>query len=237
MGLGIEDRLKQLLPARVYYPYKIAKLRRAGEPELGILRQLAPADCVAIDVGANRGCYSYALSHIARKVEAFEPHPALAAFMRRKLGANVCVHEVALSNRAGVAELHIPHDKSGADTHLCSSLRKPDSSSSYSKISVRLATIDEFSFDDVGFIKIDVEGCDLDVIEGAQRTIAQLRPVLLVELLTPAHDDPIAAIEKISQSFNYDARVMGNDRLVDARSALQRSPGALRSFNVAFTPQ
>ena len=73
MKLSVEDRVKNLLPAWLYYPYKIGREARAVEPELAMLRELVPAGCTAIDVGANRGYYSWALSGVGATVEAFEP--------------------------------------------------------------------------------------------------------------------------------------------------------------------
>lgn len=99
MSLSIEDRVKTFIPW--YYAYKIAKVKRSNEPELGILRDLVRPGCTAIDVGANRGFYSYALAQVADRVEAFEPNPALARFARRKLGSKVHIHEVALADREG----------------------------------------------------------------------------------------------------------------------------------------
>src|SRR4030095_8600212 len=62
MKLSVEDRVKNLLPAWLYYPYKIGREARAVEPELRILRKFVPVGCTAIDVGANRGSYSWALA-------------------------------------------------------------------------------------------------------------------------------------------------------------------------------
>ncbi len=42
MKLSVEDRVKNLLPAWLYYPYKIGREARAVEPELAILRELVP---------------------------------------------------------------------------------------------------------------------------------------------------------------------------------------------------
>jgi FkbM family methyltransferase len=234
--LSIHDQLKQLVPGCLYYPHKIAKLRRNGEPELRILRDLVAPGRTAIDVGANRGFYSYALSRIAGRVEAFEPHPLLAGFARRKLGPRVCVHEVALSNRSGSATLHVPQFK-GHDVHYNASIRKVYPwFTDYVAVPVRLATLDEFGFDDVAFIKIDAEGSDLEVIEGAQETIDRHRPNMVVELVAVTHADPLACIEQIEKTFRYDARIMIGDRLVDARAALQRPARELKTCNVVFTP-
>jgi len=49
-------------------------------------------------------------------------------------------------------------------------------------LEVRTRTLDSYGFDDVSFIKIDVEGHEMDVLAGSDRTIAQSRPNLLVEI-------------------------------------------------------
>src|SRR6266699_317499 len=63
ISLSIEDGLKLLfVPGWLYFPYKVAKEQRRCEPELSILRDIVPKNRMAIDVGSNRGIYSYALS-------------------------------------------------------------------------------------------------------------------------------------------------------------------------------
>jgi len=237
VGLSIHDQLKQLVPGCLYYPHKIAQLARNGEPELRILRDIVPRGRTAIDVGANRGFYSYALSKIASRVEAFEPHPLLARFARHKLGPTVRVHEVALSNRSGSATLHVPQLKEGVDVHYNASIEQVyPYFTKYVAVPVRLATLDEFGFDNVGFIKIDAEGSDMKVIEGGHQTIDRHRPNMVVELVAITHADPLGCIEQIEKTFRYDAKIMIADRLVDARAALRMPAQALNTCNVVFTP-
>src|SRR5258707_15116605 len=88
---SFDDYLKLMLPSRLYYPHKIAKGIRGAEPELPILRDIVPTGCRAIDVGAYRGVYSYALSEFAGRVEAFEPNPTLAKIIAAKLSPKVRV--------------------------------------------------------------------------------------------------------------------------------------------------
>ena len=122
MKLSVEDRVKNLLPAWLYYPYKIGREARAVEPELRILREFVPVGCMAIDVGANRGYYSWALSGVGATVEAFEPNPVLARFARTKLGRRARLHEVALSDHEGVATLYVPRRASGSSLHIIGNL-------------------------------------------------------------------------------------------------------------------
>lgn len=204
------------------------------EPELRILRDIVPAGRVAIDVGANRGYYSYALSKIASRVEAFEPYPVIARFARRKLRKNVRLHEIALSNYCGSAKLRIPQCKGGIDVHYGGTLTDIPLENSI-EVVVPVMTIDQFGFDDVGFIKVDAEGSDMDVIEGARKTIRRHRPNLLVELL-PFYRDPLGCIEQIETTMGYAARIMVDDRLLDARQALTQFSLSLRTFNVVLVP-
>jgi FkbM family methyltransferase len=237
MGLSFDDQLKQLLPAWLYYPQKIAKCARMGEPELRILGDLVRPGCTALDIGANRGFYSYALSKIAGRVEAFEPHPQLARFIRRKLGRSIQVHEVALSNLSGLATLHIPQVKRGVDVHYNSSIKKVYAFEKYIAVTVRVMMLDEFGYDDVGFIKIDIEGSDMDAIEGGRQTIAHNRPNMVVEITAHTHDDPLACIIQIKNAFDYDARIMVGDHLLDAGDVLRETPQPAHTCNVVFTPK
>ena len=55
------------------------------------------------------------------------------------------------------------------------------------RFEVEVRTLDSFAFRDVCVIKVDVEGSEMEVLEGARETILRDRPPLIVELLTGAH--------------------------------------------------
>lgn len=233
MGLSVEDRLKRFSPW--YYLYKIAKVKRRNEPELGILHELVPAGCTAIDVGTNRGYYSYALAKVAERVEAFEPNPILARFAQQKLGPKVRIHEVALADRESRQKFYVPQDENGVDRHLGGHLGHAPPASKYAEYEVRVATLDSFGFDRVGFIKIDAEGSELAVIEGAKGTIARWRPNLVVELLVNWHESR-AEIEGITAMISYTPLILVGGRLMHAFEALASAPSAIKTANVLFVP-
>jgi len=235
MGLSIEDRLKHFVPARLYYPYKVGKEKRRGEPELTILHDLVRTGCTAIDVGANRGYYSYALAKFAKHVEAFEPNAALAQFARRKLGSKVRVHQVAVANRDGQEKFYLPQTTIGIDSHLIGNLGNRYPTLENVEYDVRVATLDSFAFDNVGFIKIDVEGVELAVIEGAKHTIARWQPNLVVELLVDWHDARSLIVEIINM-INYSAFILIDGQKIDAFEALTSARLAIKSYNVIFVP-
>jgi FkbM family methyltransferase len=156
---------------------------RYGEVELHLLEFLSSRDKDAIDVGANDGSYVHYLRRHARKVIAFEPIPSLADALRAKFRHDVEIRSIALSDRAGTVELHMPV-VDGVTVTGCSTV-SPTASATYPDhraIEVPMATLDSSYEGDVGFIKIDVEGHEQAVLDGAVQTIRRCRPRMLVEI-------------------------------------------------------
>jgi FkbM family methyltransferase len=156
---------------------------RYGEVELHLLEFLSSRDKDAIDVGANDGSYVHYLRRHARKVIAFEPIPSLADALRAKFRQDVEIRSIALSDRAGTVELHMPV-VDGVTVTGCSTV-SPTASATYPDhraIEVPMATLDSSYEGDVGFIKIDVEGHEQAVLDGAVQTIRRCRPRMLVEI-------------------------------------------------------
>lgn len=236
LAIRFEDRIKRFLPAAFYDPRKIAKEAKKHEPELAVLNNLVPTGRAAIDIGANRGYYSYALSKLASRVEAFEPNPVLASFAAKKLRPRVRVHEVALSHREGRGVLYIPRTERGVSLHLLASLHRVHPSYRWDEIEVSLATLDSYRYGNVGFIKIDAEGSEMDIVDGARETISRCRPVMLIELLAGTHSDPLAHITEIQQQCRYEARLLTNGAWVDASLAVETSV-RLSTRNVLFIPR
>src|SRR5438874_10587795 len=236
-SLSVEDRIKNLLPARLYYRYKIGRELRGVEPELAMLRELVPAGCTAIDVGANRGYYSWALAYIAASVEAFEPNPVLARFAQAKLGRKVRLHEVALSDHEGVATLYVPRRASGSSLHIIGNLGNVYTHDHVDEIQVRLATVDSYGFENVGFLKIDVEGSEMEVLAGARETVRINRPRMLIELLAGIHEDHLVRIEQIKNDFGYDAWIVIGRQKFEAKQALAEMEPLRRTSNILFTPR
>ncbi len=187
--MNFRETLKHyLIPGRLYIWLVANKvLRRArrdrtkGELELTILSDLVDPRRMALDVGANRGVYSYFLSRLCPRVVAFEPNPKMLVTLRKNAARNVTVEAVALSDKSARAELNIPRSSHGY-SNQCATLNTRNSDQRYGTVEVQSKRLDEYSFDDVGFIKIDVEGHELAVLEGAQDTLARCRPNLLIEI-------------------------------------------------------
>jgi FkbM family methyltransferase len=155
---------------------------RYGEVELHLLEFLCRRDRDAIDVGANDGSYVHYLRRYARQVIAFEPMPALANMLRRKFRRGVVVESVALSDAAGTVSLCMPV-VDGAVVNGCSTISSAASAvyPAHRAIKVPMDRLDNVYGGDVGFIKIDVEGHQQAVLDGAVATIRRCRPRMLVE--------------------------------------------------------
>lgn len=169
--------LADAAPASVFHPLT-ARLHLRAEPEMRRTVERCDPDGRALDIGAWYGPWTYWLSKRVRSVESFEPNPLVAAGLRAGVADNVTVHEVALSDRDGEAELTLHTLGTGSEgtASIVPGVEGVDS------MTVPTGRVDDFEFADVRFIKIDVEGHEYAVVAGALQTIANQSPVVFVEL-------------------------------------------------------
>jgi FkbM family methyltransferase len=174
---------------RTFCPQAVLNWREArfygryGEVELHLLEFLCRRDQDAIDVGANDGSYVHYLRRHARQVIAFEPMPALARALRRKFARGVVVESLALSDKTGTVSLCMPV-VDGVVVTGCSTVSSKASAAypAHRAIEVPMDRLDNVYDDQVGFIKIDVEGHEQAVLDGAVETVRRCRPRMLVEV-------------------------------------------------------
>lgn len=185
--------IKQHLPPSVLFSLLAWKNYCLGERELRLLDQLVDPARAAIDIGANRGYYTYFLSRLCPKVFAYEPNPTMAEYLRGRVAANVDVMQLALSDAEGFAHLNIPLH-AGAELDGYASLNKDFTHAATRVVEVRTSRLDNQGHDGIGFIKIDVEGHEENVIDGARDLILRDRPVLMVEIEQRHLSKPIDAV-------------------------------------------
>ena len=201
---SLEERIKYaLLPPKFYLRTLVRRRLKKGEKELHFLTQLVRPGSVAIDIGANKGLYSWLLSGMAAEVKAFEPNPKMHAILSRCVPDNVQTYDVALSNGSGETDLILPVHRNGRFSNQGGTLQvaKNLSGKPTYKWPVRQERLDAFNFTDVSFIKIDVEGFELEVIEGARDTIRRERPTLLMEI--DPNQNGLSLREAILRVENY----------------------------------
>jgi FkbM family methyltransferase len=234
-----------LTPKRLYAHYRAGRelRRRACEPELKLLPYLVDPRRCSVDIGANRGTYTYFLARLTPHVFAYEPNPAMRRYLTAAADGNVTVSDKALSDHNGEAVLTIPTRGKRCSNNR-SSLEKSDTSGSdHVQLTVSAGRLDDEPLSDVGFIKIDVEGHEQRVLRGAREIVFRDRPVMLIEILpepTPLHrEQTIREIE----ALGYESFVMLGSRLImlrsvhDGRTALTAADLLRRaSNNFIFLP-
>lgn len=209
-------RLAALLPAPVLKPLVGAWRRMRGNPETHALAILSDPERLAIDVGANAGDYAHWLTRHARGCVAFEPNPELARSIQQKYGASgVRVHACALSDRDGQAILRIPM----VDGQEHSALATVETSNSAGglptrEVDVPLRRLDDFELDPVGVIKIDAEGHELAVLNGATRLIERDRPNIMVEVEERHKPGSVAAVRSFFGERGYEGFFLLGRRIV-----------------------
>lgn len=156
--------------------------------ELDFIASTVSEGETVIDVGANVGLFSIALAiAVGRsgKVTAIEPLPSNVHRLKNNVDLNrldnVNVIQAAAGSEAGVAKLHLARDPAYSSTALIAD-EGMDSSDS---VEVDTVTLDQLWADmghpQVSFLKVDVEGGEMNVMAGATKMIAKCRPRILVE--------------------------------------------------------
>ena len=105
-----ERLLYGLAPGRLLWRRRATKAwRKERNVHLRALEAFVDPTRASVDVGANRGVFTYHLARLTREVHAYEPHPRMAWLLGKIARAeNVHVHPVALSDARGRATLSIP---------------------------------------------------------------------------------------------------------------------------------
>lgn len=184
---------------------------RDDEIEVAILDLIVPPNTHAIDVGANWGVYAKTLSGLCRAVHCLEPNPFLARMIARTLPANCHVQQAAASHSAGFATLHIPV----TDGRMVDGLASLNTFDDRPVETVHVPTIrlDDITAEKVGFVKIDVEGAEAMVLEGATHLITFVRPLFLIEIEERHRAGAIAQARALFEREGYEGYFIDEDRM------------------------
>jgi FkbM family methyltransferase len=180
------------------------------EPELRHLEAFCPRRDVAVDVGVHIGLFSYRLARMFRKVYAFEINDELLADLRAYNPGNIEIVGTGLSSSEGEATFYIPVEKNFPLTGWGSLAPNnyPQADAHLTKV-VRVRSLDSYSLQDVSFIKIDVEGHEVDVLRGALNTISTNQPVVLVEVKEHNRDSISSLFRDLSCTEKSLERICG----------------------------
>jgi FkbM family methyltransferase len=159
----------------------------AVEPaSVRIWAQMCRSSSVVIDAGAHTGYFSLIAHAVgADEVYAFEPHPVIAnrcAMNAALNSAPIVVIPAALADFNGTADLRMPPGGLPSGSSL---VRDPEGFFVLQRVRVKTldAFVEEWDLGKVDAIKLDVEGAELSVLRGADRTLHDYRPSVLFEVI------------------------------------------------------
>ncbi|MDA9749070.1 FkbM family methyltransferase, partial [Pelagibacteraceae bacterium] len=145
---------------------------------------------VAIDIGANIGLWSKDLSSYFSKTICFEPNKDCIKYLKKNININKSkIYNVALGSKECKLDLHTPLESGGSSFINKTKVGvDKDGTTIYGpfdnkipKINVLVKTLDSYNFKNIDFIKIDVQGFELEVLKGSLITLQENNPVICVE--------------------------------------------------------
>lgn len=190
----------------------------------------ARANSTILDVGANIGCHTIPLAQLFNMschVYSFEPEPrafdTLLENVKLNNLTNVEAVQEALSDSSGEAELFVGKNSTHStltpqfmkkdnyldirfDELLKNTIDKIKTKASFnSSVLVKTSRLDELAFDNVSFIKVDIQGWECEFLEGAIETLADNKPALVLELPERTRNEKIKYLRclKILSNISY----------------------------------
>lgn len=194
------------------------------------LRELCAKPRRILDIGMNIGMNTIEYATWAQHVDSFEPVPTTYQIAVDNIALNqqhqdpnlgwwkdandqwasllptaqITTHNVALGPKQDTVEMHIKkndgHNRVANDGYTTVSGRAVKVNTGYQRVAVPQHTLDSYNFTDVDIIKIDVEGYELNVLDGAHNTIAQNRPIVQIECV---ENQPRAFGKTIQDLMDY----------------------------------
>ena len=196
---------------RYFYLIKFNKF----EIEIEILDNLIEKNDICFDIGACDGSYSRILAKYCKRVYAFEAekdnYNYLKTVMTQK---NIKIFNFAVSNKNGFSNLYVPVVNFKKNTAMSSlfynNSRNKDSLSESPErlISQKVKTISLDTFvkknkiKSINFIKIDVEGLELQILTKSKIILKELRPIFMIEILKN-HKKDHEKVFKFMKKYNY----------------------------------
>jgi FkbM family methyltransferase len=210
----------RLAAKRWYYPWMLRRFDPAQWPGAEIVRRLVSAGDVVVDAGANIGYVSVLLARWVGPegtVYSFEPVPEtfslLCSNMRALKLPQVRECGVALSSCDGLGAMSVPAYAEGGENFYEARL----TASAVGPRVVPVRRLDEMLREEprpVRFMKIDVEGHELEVVRGSLSRLRRDHPALYIEMSgMPDEPGPGRALGELLASLGYAPHRLHRGRL------------------------
>ncbi len=162
----------------------------------------------AIDIGANIGLWSKDLSNYFDKLVCFEPNPNCQDYLKKNINLDKStINPCALGEKEETKNLFIHPSNSGASSLVNKTkigYQKDvgaihgEFPTETEKKNVEVKKLDDFKYQKIDFIKIDVQGYELSVLKGAYKTLESNKPILCIEDDSPNDSSIISFLENLN---------------------------------------
>tara|TARA_B100001250_G_scaffold338189_1_gene305206 strand:+ start:214 stop:1140 length:927 start_codon:yes stop_codon:yes gene_type:complete len=159
-----------------------------------------------IDIGANLGNHSVYFSDIFSEIHAFEPNPIIFKVLNAnsELNNKIKTYNVGLGDEETTELLKINESNAGA-SHVRKYYQNsfPKFQTNQDDIEIRITKLDNYidSFENLSYIKLDIEGMEYLALKGAEEIIKRFKPIIQFELLQ--QDVPRPEIINFLEKYNY----------------------------------
>jgi FkbM family methyltransferase len=138
------------------------------------LENFIKGDQEFLDIGAHVGTYSIVCGKHAKRTHAFECSPTTFCYLAanialHKLTDRVSVYNCALGDKEGSIDYYVRSEDGGGN-----GVKKVKASDAdCEKVPIHMRTLDSYTLTNIGFIKLDVEGFETEVLKGGVETLAR----------------------------------------------------------------
>ena len=209
MGLSrvpvLDGLFRRFVWSRIHFP----------EMEMRFLNALPRGTIdIAIDVGAALGSYSWILARKSRRVYAFEPGEQHNEYLSRLLwGTNIILSKSAAGSSNDTVELYTPGSDTNARHSATLSRANPVARIPGTSVErIQQVTLDSYlgerlaAADRVDFVKVDVEGYELEVFRGASQLLGEHHPLIVCEI-EARHNRDFAHVFELLRTVSYQCYV------------------------------
>jgi len=197
INLDLDDWIQKLI--YFFGCYEIEKT------ETAFWKKIIKDDYIIFDIGANVGYYSLMAAKRAGngKIYAFEPVSSTYEKLLKNIELNkfhnIQLQNLAVSNHAGYVDIYVADNKNTGTSSITKHMHYNGNMET-----VKTVCIDDFfveqAISKIDLIKIDVEGAEMLVLEGMNKILTQLEPLVLVELI----DERLkAAGSSLLEAYDY----------------------------------